>query len=256
MLPRGALPERVTARAERSRASRPRSWPGGSARGSRAARRRAPQGPGGGARPAVPGLRCSTSSRRPASATPCSAPAGGRSRSRRRSARARLRCALRYSREDEPLGTGGRAAPGAPAARRATAAGHERRQLLRRRPRASSSRRTARSAGRARCSWPRSPTPGATGASSVDAAGGLPLRGEAGRGPRAGSTPESTSWARAAGARSPRGAPLSLERDVFPAWVGRGPLRLRTRGRFLDIGTPESYAAAVRFFGRRPGPAA
>jgi NDP-sugar pyrophosphorylase family protein len=42
--------------------------------------------------------------------------------------------------------------------------------------------------------------------------------------------------------------PCSIERDVFPAWVGRGLWAMPTRGRFLDIGTPESYAAAQGFF--------
>jgi NDP-sugar pyrophosphorylase family protein len=46
----------------------------------------------------------------------------------------------------------------------------------------------------------------------------------------------------------PEGVPLSLERDVFPAWVGRGLHGFRTEGRFLDIGTPRSYARASRFF--------
>jgi NDP-sugar pyrophosphorylase family protein len=49
--------------------------------------------------------------------------------------------------------------------------------------------------------------------------------------------------------RIPAGRKLSLERDILPGWV---PLGLRghvTRGRFIDIGTPESYAAAQRFFG-------
>jgi NDP-sugar pyrophosphorylase family protein len=41
---------------------------------------------------------------------------------------------------------------------------------------------------------------------------------------------------------------LSLERDSFPAWVGHGLFGLRTRARFLDIGTPRSYAAASAFF--------
>jgi NDP-sugar pyrophosphorylase family protein len=47
----------------------------------------------------------------------------------------------------------------------------------------------------------------------------------------------------------PVGRPLSLERDLFPAWVEQ--LRFfafRCAGRFLDIGTPESYAAAEFFF--------
>jgi D-glycero-alpha-D-manno-heptose 1-phosphate guanylyltransferase len=42
---------------------------------------------------------------------------------------------------------------------------------------------------------------------------------------------------------SPSG-PASLERDVFPAWIGRGLYGQAGQGRFLDIGTPESYAAA------------
>jgi NDP-sugar pyrophosphorylase family protein len=45
-----------------------------------------------------------------------------------------------------------------------------------------------------------------------------------------------------------RGTPLSLERDVFPAWVGHGLWGLRSRARFLDIGTPRSYAGASAFF--------
>jgi len=41
---------------------------------------------------------------------------------------------------------------------------------------------------------------------------------------------------------------LSLERQVFPAWVGRGLFGVGLGGRFIDIGTPESYAAAAEFF--------
>jgi NDP-sugar pyrophosphorylase family protein len=50
-------------------------------------------------------------------------------------------------------------------------------------------------------------------------------------------------------AEIPLGRPVSLERDLFPSWVGRagihafcGPVR------FLDIGTPESYQQAESFF--------
>jgi NDP-sugar pyrophosphorylase family protein len=47
----------------------------------------------------------------------------------------------------------------------------------------------------------------------------------------------------------PPDRPLSLERDLFPAWLGRRDLRaFPCRGRFLDIGTPESYARAETFF--------
>jgi NDP-sugar pyrophosphorylase family protein len=42
--------------------------------------------------------------------------------------------------------------------------------------------------------------------------------------------------------------PLSLERDVFPGWIGRGLAGMRTTARFLDIGTPQSYAGASAFF--------
>jgi NDP-sugar pyrophosphorylase family protein len=49
----------------------------------------------------------------------------------------------------------------------------------------------------------------------------------------------------------PRARPASLERDMFPRWAAGGQLHgFRCRGRFLDIGTPESYAEAERFFGR------
>jgi len=41
---------------------------------------------------------------------------------------------------------------------------------------------------------------------------------------------------------------VSLERQVFPAWIGRGLYGYRNQGRFLDIGTPEAYAVAQRFF--------
>jgi D-glycero-alpha-D-manno-heptose 1-phosphate guanylyltransferase len=47
----------------------------------------------------------------------------------------------------------------------------------------------------------------------------------------------------------PSGRPVSLERDMLPVWAGRGCVRgFRCTGRFLDIGTPESYAEAETFF--------
>lgn len=46
----------------------------------------------------------------------------------------------------------------------------------------------------------------------------------------------------------PPGVALSLEREVFPRWVGEGLVGLRTHAAFLDIGTPASYAAASAFF--------
>lgn len=46
----------------------------------------------------------------------------------------------------------------------------------------------------------------------------------------------------------PAGRPVSLERETFPAWIGRGLCAFPTTGKFLDIGTPESYAAAQKLF--------
>ncbi len=42
--------------------------------------------------------------------------------------------------------------------------------------------------------------------------------------------------------------PLSLEKDVFPAWISRGIHAFPSTARFIDIGTPESYGLAQRFF--------
>jgi D-glycero-alpha-D-manno-heptose 1-phosphate guanylyltransferase len=41
---------------------------------------------------------------------------------------------------------------------------------------------------------------------------------------------------------------VSLERESFPAWVGQGLYGFRSNGRFVDIGTPESFALAQDFF--------
>lgn len=41
---------------------------------------------------------------------------------------------------------------------------------------------------------------------------------------------------------------VSLENDIFPLLIGRGLYGCLSHGRFLDIGTPESYAAAEEFF--------
>jgi NDP-sugar pyrophosphorylase family protein len=42
---------------------------------------------------------------------------------------------------------------------------------------------------------------------------------------------------------------VSIEREMFPAWTSRGILHgFRTESAFLDIGTPESYGAAEKFF--------
>ena len=48
--------------------------------------------------------------------------------------------------------------------------------------------------------------------------------------------------------RLPSGRPVSLEREVFPRLAQEGRLYgYRRRGRFLDIGTPESYRQAAAF---------
>lgn len=52
----------------------------------------------------------------------------------------------------------------------------------------------------------------------------------------------------------PAGRPVSLEKEVLPFLVESGLLGVRAPGPFLDIGTPESYAAATAFFGEA-GPA-
>lgn len=41
---------------------------------------------------------------------------------------------------------------------------------------------------------------------------------------------------------------VSLEREVFPAWVGHGLYGYRGHGRLVDIGTPEGYSLAETFF--------
>lgn len=46
----------------------------------------------------------------------------------------------------------------------------------------------------------------------------------------------------------PADRPVSLESDILPGWVGRGLAGLRAPGRFIDIGTPASFEEADRFF--------
>jgi NDP-sugar pyrophosphorylase family protein len=41
---------------------------------------------------------------------------------------------------------------------------------------------------------------------------------------------------------------ISLEHEVFPRWIGQQFYGYHCRGRFLDIGTPESYNQAEKFF--------
>jgi NDP-sugar pyrophosphorylase family protein len=46
----------------------------------------------------------------------------------------------------------------------------------------------------------------------------------------------------------PTSRAISLEREMFPAWIGQGLYGYHSTGRFLDIGTPESYYHAEQFF--------
>ncbi|MBY0514695.1 MAG: nucleotidyltransferase family protein [Gemmataceae bacterium] len=51
----------------------------------------------------------------------------------------------------------------------------------------------------------------------------------------------------------PAGRPASLERDLLPNWVAAGLVGgFAAGGRFIDIGVPESYAAAEAFFAAEP----
>jgi len=42
--------------------------------------------------------------------------------------------------------------------------------------------------------------------------------------------------------------PVSLEREIFPSWIGQGLYGYKSDAQFIDIGTPESYQAAKQFF--------
>ncbi|MFN8543847.1 MAG: nucleotidyltransferase family protein [Candidatus Binatia bacterium] len=50
----------------------------------------------------------------------------------------------------------------------------------------------------------------------------------------------------------PGGKPVSLEREVFPAWVGRGLHAHPVAESFVDIGTPDAYAAAGTALAHEP----
>ncbi len=52
---------------------------------------------------------------------------------------------------------------------------------------------------------------------------------------------------------SPR-SPLSLENDVMPRWLGGALRAFPSTGRFIDIGTRESFAQAQAFFSGSPVP--
>jgi NDP-sugar pyrophosphorylase family protein len=44
---------------------------------------------------------------------------------------------------------------------------------------------------------------------------------------------------------------LSLEKEIFPSWVGKRFFGYRAKGRFFDIGTPESYQEACHTMGKQ-----
>ncbi|MEW6387402.1 MAG: nucleotidyltransferase family protein [Thermodesulfobacteriota bacterium] len=51
----------------------------------------------------------------------------------------------------------------------------------------------------------------------------------------------------------PLGKPYSLERELFPALAGKNLYGFPVTGKFIDIGTPESYLEAEKFFGKGGG---
>ena len=54
--------------------------------------------------------------------------------------------------------------------------------------------------------------------------------------------------------KMPTTYPLSLERDLFPALIRKKFFGYKTSGKFIDIGTLESYARAKKFFKEFPIP--
>ena len=46
----------------------------------------------------------------------------------------------------------------------------------------------------------------------------------------------------------PPGRSVSIEKESFPRWIDQGLSGYQSEGRFIDIGTPESYARAEAFF--------
>lgn len=45
---------------------------------------------------------------------------------------------------------------------------------------------------------------------------------------------------------------VSLEKEMFPSWIGKGLYGFETMGGFIDIGTEESYKKAEEFFSQNP----
>lgn len=46
----------------------------------------------------------------------------------------------------------------------------------------------------------------------------------------------------------PKSKQISIEKDIFPTWIGCGFYGYKTNDNFIDIGTPESYKRAKQFF--------
>ncbi len=51
----------------------------------------------------------------------------------------------------------------------------------------------------------------------------------------------------------PDKAPCSLEYDYFPAMIGKNIYGYVVEGKFIDIGTPESFSHAEKFFESKSG---
>ena len=49
-------------------------------------------------------------------------------------------------------------------------------------------------------------------------------------------------------AEIPMGKKVSIERDIFPTWIGKEFYGYKENSNFIDIGAPESYAGADKFF--------
>lgn len=49
-------------------------------------------------------------------------------------------------------------------------------------------------------------------------------------------------------ARIPERQEISIEKDVFTNWIGKGFYGYKSNNKFIDIGMPESYAQAEHFF--------
>lgn len=46
----------------------------------------------------------------------------------------------------------------------------------------------------------------------------------------------------------PENKASSFENEMFPSWIGKNLYGFKSKGRFIDIGTPESYKKAQNFF--------